>query len=70
MAAAPPIRRLVRWSVLAQMPDGTVQSALDGFSEALSTISPELHKTFTYNQGREISKHAQLAERTGVAVYF
>lgn len=56
--------------MLAQMPDGTVQSALDGFSEALSTISPELHKTFTYNQGREISKHAQLAERTGVAVYF
>ena len=30
----------------------------------------ELLKTFTYDQGREMSKHAQLTERTGVAVYF
>ena len=52
------------------MPDGTAQSALDGFSEALSAIPPELRKTFTYDQGREMSKHAQLTERTGVAVYF
>ncbi len=56
-------------SSLAWMPDGTAQSALDGFSEALSAIPPELRKTFTYDQGREMSKHAQLTERTGVAVY-
>ena len=56
--------------VLAKMPDGTAQSALDGFSEALSAIPRELRKTFTYDQGREMSKHAQLTERTGVAVYF
>ena len=63
--------------VLARMPDGTAQ--LDGFSETLSAIPPELRKTFTYDQGREpknfwpgtrMSKHAQLTERTGVAVYF
>ncbi len=29
-----------------------------------------LRKTLTYDQGREMSKHAQLTERTGVAVYF
>jgi hypothetical protein len=56
--------------VLGKMPDGTAQSALDGFSEALSAIPPELRKTFTYDQGREMSKHAQLTERTGMAVYF
>jgi len=54
---------------LANMPDGTAQSSLDGFSEALSAIPPELRKTFTYDQGREMSKHAQLTERAGVAVY-
>ena len=50
--------------------DGTAQSALDGFSEALRVIPPELRKTFTYDQGREMSKHLQLTERTGMAVNF
>ena len=63
-------RTTLMGGVLAKMPDGTAQSALDGFSEALSAIPPELRKTFTYDQGREMSKHAQLTERTGVAVYF
>jgi len=31
------------------MPDGTAQSALNGFSEVLSAILPELRKTFTYD---------------------
>lgn len=64
------VERTTLLVVLAKMPDGTAQSALDGFSEALSAIPPELRKTFTYDQGREMSKHAQLTERTGVAVYF
>ncbi len=55
---------------VGRMPDGTAQSALDGFSEALSAIPPELRKTLTYDQGREMSKHVQLTEKTGVAVYF
>ncbi len=64
------VERSTLMVVLAKMADGTAQSALDGFSEALSAIPPELRKTFTYDQGREMSKHAQLTERTGVAVYF
>ena len=64
------VERTTLMVVLAKMPDGTAQSALDGFSEALSAIPRELRKTFTYDQGREMSKHAQLTERTGVAVYF
>jgi IS30 family transposase len=64
------VERTTLMVVLAKVPDGTAQSALEGFSEALSAIPPELRKTFTYDQGREMSKHAQLTERTGVAVYF
>ncbi|MDP1941963.1 MAG: IS30 family transposase, partial [Gallionella sp.] len=64
------VERTTLMVALAKMPDGTAQSALDGFSEALSAIPRELRKTFTYDQGREMSKHAQLTERTGVAVYF
>ena len=33
-------------------------------------IPQELHKTFTYDQGREMRKYMQLTERTGMAVYF
>lgn len=64
------VERTTLMVVLAKMLDGTAQSALAGFSEALSAIPPELRKTFTYDQGREMSRHAQLTERTGVAVYF
>lgn len=64
------VERTTLMTALAKMPDGTAQSALDGFSEALSAIPSELRKTLTYDQGREMSKHAQLTERTGVAVYF
>ena len=64
------VERTTLMVVLAKMLDGTAQSALDGFSEALSAIPSEVRKTFTYDQGREMSKHAQLTERTGVAVYF
>ncbi len=64
------VERTTLMVVLAKMPDGTAQSALDGFSEALSAIPLALRKTFTYDQGREMSKHAKLTERTGVAVYF
>ncbi len=64
------VERTTLMVVLAKLPDGTAQSALDGFSEALSAIPPELRKTLTYDQGCEMSKHTQLTERTGVAVYF
>ena len=64
------VERTTLMVALAKMPDGTAQSALNGFSEALSAIPRELRKTLTYDQGREMSKHAQLTERTGVAVYF
>ena len=64
------VERTTLMTALARMPDGTAQSALDGFSEALSAIPSELRKTLTYDQGREMSKHAQLTLRTGVAVYF
>lgn len=50
--------------------DSTAQCVWDGFSEALRAIPSEQRKTFTYDQGREMSKHTLVTERTGVAVYF
>lgn len=56
--------------VLVKMPDGTAQSARNGFSEVLSAIPTGQRKTFVYDQEREMSRLAQLTERTGVIVYF
>ena len=64
------VERTTLIMVLAKMADGKAQSTLDGFSEALSAIPSELRKIFTYDQGREMSKHVQLTERIGMAVYF
>jgi IS30 family transposase len=45
-------------------------SALNGFSMAFSPLDPELRKTLTYDQGKEMALHAKLAESTGLKIYF
>ena len=52
------VERTTLKMVLARMPGVTNQSALDGFSEAISVTPAELRKTFIYYQGREMSKQA------------
>ena len=64
------VERSTRLLILARMPDASAASALAGFSAALQRVTPLLRKTFTYDQGREMSSHRQLAEQTGVQVYF
>ena len=51
------VERTTLMMVLARMPGVTNQSALDGFSEAISVIPAELCKTFICYQGREMSMH-------------
>ena len=64
------VERSTRLLILARMPDASAASALAGFSAALEGVTPPLRKTFTYDQGREMSPHRQLADQTGVQVYF
>ena len=64
------VERSTRLLLLARMPDASAASALAGFSAALQRVTPSLRKTFTYDQGREMSRHRQLAQQTGVQVYF
>ncbi len=64
------VERTTRLLILARMPDASAASALAGFSAALQRVTPPLRKTFTYDQGREMSRHRQLAQHTGVQVYF
>lgn len=56
--------------LLVQMPDATAASALAGFTAKLRSIAAPLRQSMTYDQGREMTRHAELTAKTGVRVYF
>lgn len=64
------VERSSRLVMLARMQGSTAQAALEGFSEALNRVHEPMRKTLTYDQGKEMSRHKALTERTGVTVYF
>ncbi len=64
------VERSSRLVLLAKMEDATAASALAGFSAKLNSIAEPMRHSLTYDQGREMSRHAELREQTGVNVYF
>lgn len=56
--------------MLVRIHDATATSAVEGFSAALNRMPLAARKTLTYDQGREMARHAEITQRTGVAVYF
>jgi IS30 family transposase len=60
------VERTSRLVLLAKMHDATAESALAGFSAKLNSIPEHLRQSFTYDQGRELSRHQELAAQTGV----
>ncbi len=55
--------------ILAKMNDATATSAVEGFSSALNQMPLAARKSMTYDQGREMAKHAKITQETGVAIY-
>ena len=64
------VERSSRLVLLARMEDATAVSALAGFTVKLNSIAAPMRHSFTYDQGKEMSRHQQLALNTGVRVYF
>jgi IS30 family transposase len=64
------VERTSRLVLLAKMDDATAASALAGFTVKLNSIAEPMRHSLTYDQGKEMSRHAELAARTGVKVYF
>jgi IS30 family transposase len=64
------VERTSRLVLLAKMDDATAASALAGFSAKLNSIAAPMRRSLTYDQGKELTSHKELARRTGVAVYF
>lgn len=64
------VERSTRLVLLARMPDSTAESALAAFTAKLNQIAQPLRKTLTYDQGREMARHRELARATNMRVYF
>src|SRR5271169_3773332 len=64
------VERTSRLVLLAKMEDGTAASALAGFSAKLNSIVAPMRKSLTYDQGKELTRHADLTEQTRVHIYF
>lgn len=64
------VERMSRAVLLVKMPDATAASALVGFTGKLQALVAPLRQTLTYDQGREMARHAELSATTGVRVYF
>ncbi|GAA4357096.1 IS30 family transposase [Variovorax defluvii] len=56
--------------MLVKMDGATALDAFKGFETAFSPLDPELRKTLTYDQGKEMALHKRLAESTGLKIYF
>lgn len=56
--------------MLVKMNDATATSAVEGFSAALNRMPLAVRKSMTYDQGREMARHAEITQKTGVAIYF
>jgi IS30 family transposase len=56
--------------MLAKLVDATAASTLEGFTAKLRSIAEPMRQTLTYDQGKEMARHAELSANTGIKVYF
>jgi IS30 family transposase len=64
------VERKSRYVLLAKL-DGTDATAvLDGFTRRLRTLPPAVRLTLAYDQGKEMARHRELAQRLNIRVYF
>jgi IS30 family transposase len=64
------VDRRTLFVILARMQGSSAQDALHGFGKALAPIPPEMRKTLTYDQGKEMALYRTLSEQTGLSIYF
>ena len=69
-AVATLVERTTRLTLLAVMPDASAASALSAFTKAMQDLPSFMRKTLTYDRGSEMARHAELAERLQIDIYF
>jgi len=64
------VERTARLVILAKVDGTTVTAAAVGFNDKLNEVSRSLSLSMTYDQGKEMVKHAEITQKTGTAIYF
>lgn len=64
------VERKSRCTLVVAVDDCSSEAALRGFSQAFKRLPQALRLTLTYDCGTEMAKHKDLAEETGIKVYF
>jgi IS30 family transposase len=64
------VERKTLFVTLARMKGTGAEAALEGFSSVLERIDTQRRLSMTYDQGKEMARHEDLTQRTGVKVYF
>jgi IS30 family transposase len=70
-AVGTPVERTSRFTLLLHLPDGREAIKVnDAMKDAVGSLPDELVRTITWDQGREMARHAEVTVDTGVTVYF
>jgi IS30 family transposase len=64
------VERTSLFVTLGKMENATADAAVTSFGTVLNRMDTQRRLSMTYDQGREMAKHAQLTEMTGIKVYF
>ena len=65
------VERTTRYVMLLHLPEGReAERVNDAMKRAIAELPDELFRSLTWDQGREMSSHAQLTIDTGIQVYF
>lgn len=62
--------RKTMFVMLVKIDGPTALDTLRGYEGAFSPLDPSLRQSLTYDQGKEMALHKQLAESTGLKIYF
>jgi len=64
------VERTSRLVLLARMAGTDATSAREGFSKKLRHVPALLRQTLTYDRGKEMAEHEQLAQRLAIRIFF
>lgn len=64
------VERTTRLVILCRMEGTTATAAAVAFSDKLNEVPRSLRLSMTYDQGREMTRHAEITQKTGTAIYF
>ena len=69
-AVATLVERATRYVLLARITDQRAETVLHALIERVATLPEHLWRSLTWDQGREMTRHMDFTEITGIDVYF